>query len=59
MRRKVVPYCIQGRGWKPGEVKEKLSELIAKYKDCPKQPAYTYEGPPYGQALSVGSPTLP
>ena len=50
-----MPYAIigiQGRGWRPGEVREKLSELIARYEDVPKKAAFTYEGPPYGEGLS-------
>lgn len=41
----------QGRGWRSGEVKEKLAELIARYNNTPKKAAWTYDGPPYGETL--------
>lgn len=44
----------QGRGWKVGEVKEKLSELVKKHSQVPKKAAYTYSGPNIGeQGLTV------
>ena len=53
---------LQGRGWRVGEVRAKLAEMIEKHKSVPKKPAYTYQGPPFGwspfslNAIQVGRP---
>lgn len=38
----VGPLHDQGRGWEPGQVRQKLQGLIDKYANVPKKPAYIY-----------------
>ena len=44
----VGPLHDQGRGWEPGQVRQKLQGLIDKYAHVPKKSAYTYTGDEIG-----------
>ncbi|KAK9808893.1 hypothetical protein WJX72_005921 [[Myrmecia] bisecta] len=43
----------KGRGWHPGQVRALLADLIEKYKDVAKRPAYVYQGGPIGQEAAL------
>lgn len=40
---------MQGRGWEPGQLRQKLQQLVDKYKDVPKRPPFTYTGGNMGE----------
>jgi hypothetical protein len=39
---------MQGRGWKPGQLKARLQALVDKHAGVAKRPVFLYDGPPIG-----------
>lgn len=54
----VIVLLEQGRGWKPGEVRARLADLIEKHQSVPKRAAFVYDGPSFGDFESQLSSTV-